>query len=134
MRLSTDRARAHLRPLITFGVVGIVNTVVAYACYLLLHLFLPYLAAFLLAWIAGIVTSYFLNARFTFGVRPGKGFLTYPLSAAPNVALSTVGVVVMVERWGWSERVAPLVATVLALPLSYLLARLILVRPSRPEA
>ena len=121
------RTRAHARPLFTFGLVGVVNTAVTYACYLLLHLVMPYLAAFLLSWVAGIITSFFLNCRFTYHVAPTlRRFLAYPLSVLPNVVLSTLGVVLMVEVLRWNERLAPLVATVLAVPVSYLLARFIL--------
>lgn len=39
---------------------------------------------------------------------------------------SSIGVLVMVESWGWSERLAPLLATTVALPVSYAIARVVL--------
>jgi hypothetical protein len=62
----------------------------------------------------------------TFRVQPSwRRFLLYPASQAVNVAATTVGVVALVHL-GVDERLAPLVAAVLAVPVSFLAARLVL--------
>ncbi|QGF23578.1 GtrA family protein [Raineyella fluvialis] len=124
---------ARIRPLLTFCLVGLVNTVVSYAVYLGLRLVVPYLAAYVLGWLVGVGVSFLLNCRFTYRVAPTwRGLVLFPLSSLPNIVLSSAGVVLMVEVLGWDQRVAPLVATVLAVPVGYLIARTILVRPVRP--
>ncbi len=121
-----------LWPLVKFSMVGVVNTLVSYVVYLALHLVLPYMVAFVLGFAVGVVVSFLLNCRFTYRVKPTwRGFLLFPLSAIPNLLLSSAGVLLMVEVLGWSERIAPLVATVLAVPVSFVIARTILVRPIR---
>ena len=115
-----------------FVAVGVVNTAVHYAVYLVAWLVLPYLAAHVLATAVALSCSYLLNCRFTFHVRPRLStFLLYPASNGVNVALSTLAMWLLVEVAG----VHPLVATVLgglvATPVTYLVSRLILTLPGR---
>lgn len=124
------RSALRLWPLVTFCMVGVVNTLVSYLVYLALHLVLPYLVAFVLGFAVGVAVSFLLNCRFTYRVKPTwRGALLFPLSTVPNLVLSSAGVLLMVEVLGWNERIAPLLATVLAVPISFLVARTILVRP-----
>lgn len=125
----SERLRSNLWPFMKFGMVGGINTAVSYGVYLILLVVLPYLVAHVLAWVVGVVVSYFLNARFTYGVaRSWRSFALFPLSSLPNIILSSAGVLVMVEVLGWSQVIAPLIATVLAVPIAYLVAKRILVR------
>lgn len=117
-----------LRQLVRFVVVGAVNTAVYYGVYRLVFLALPYLAAHAVAWIVAMAGSFLLNCHFTYRVRPtwAKAAL-YPLTNLPNAVLTTVGVLVLVELAGIDERVAPLVAAVVAIPITFLVTRWILV-------
>lgn len=111
-----------------FVVVGVVNTGVYYGLYLLLHLGLPYLAAHLLATSLAMIGSFFLNSWWTFHTRPTIGkFLAFPLSNLTNYVVQTFGVVLCVEAFGMDQRFAPLPAAVLAIPVTFLLSRRILV-------
>lgn len=110
-----------------FGVVGIVNTAVYYGAYLLLRLVLPYLVAHLLAWAVSVVVSFLLNSAYTFRVAPTwRRLAVYPLSSLPNLVMTSVGIVALVEWVGVDERWAPLVAGVLAVPVTYLVTSLLL--------
>lgn len=121
-----------LWPLVKFSMVGVVNTLVSYAVYLVLRLVMPYMVAFVLGWVVGVIVSFLLNCRFTYRVRPTwRGFVLFPLSSVPNIVLSSAGVLLMVEVFGWDQRIAPLIATVLAVPVSYGIARTILLGPAR---
>ena len=124
---------ARLAELVRFGIVGVANTVVYYACYLLLLQVLPYLVAHLLAWAVSFVASFLLNCRFTYRVRPTwRRFLLFPLSTLANVGMTTFGVVAMVSWLGVDERIAPLIAGILAIPATFLVTRYLLVgRESR---
>lgn len=122
-----------------FGVVGVANTLVYYGVYLLLRLLLPYVVAHLLAWSVSVVVSFLLNSAYTFRVAPTwRRLVLYPLSSLPNVVMTTVGLVVLVEWLGVGERIAPLVAGVLAIPLTYLVTSVLLTsgtaRPTGPAA
>ena len=113
---------------VRFGLVGVVNTLFYYASYLLLVLVLPYLVAHVLAFAVAMTASFFLNCRFTYRTRPTwRKFLLFPLTVAANFLITTVGVAVLVELLDVDERVAPLVAAVAAIPLTFLATRAVLV-------
>lgn len=110
-----------------FVLVGLANTLVYYVAYRLLLLVLPYLPAHVLAYGLGIVFSFFANSLFTFGVRPTwRRFLAFPLTTLFNFVVVTAGSVALVEP-GWvDERWATLLMTVAAIPVTFLLTRLVL--------
>ena len=59
---------------IRFGIVGGVATVVAYLAFMtLLRLGVTYLPAATASWALALGLSYFLNRRFTFGIRRSEG-------------------------------------------------------------
>jgi putative flippase GtrA len=116
-----------LRHVSRFAVVGVINTAVYYGLYLLLRLLMPYLAAHLLAIFIAMVGSFFLNCYWTFQTRPTwRKFAAFPLTNATNYVLTTVGVVVLVEWFGVDERIAPILAALAAIPVTFLLSRRIL--------
>lgn len=125
-----------LRHLSRFVVVGVINTGVYYACYLLVRTVAPYLVAHLVALAVGMVVSFFLNCYWTFRTRPTwRKFLVFPLSNATNYVFITVGVVVLVEWLHVGQRIAPLVAAVVAIPITFLLSRWVLIgRPAGDPA
>jgi putative flippase GtrA len=112
--------------LVRYALVGVVNAATYYVVYLLVLAHVGYLVAHVIGLGAAMLVSFFLNCRVTFRVRPSwRRFLLYPASQAVNVAATTIGVVALVHL-GVDERVAPLAAAVLAVPASFLAARLVL--------
>lgn len=136
--------RAGLLPEVgRFAAVGVVNTLTYYGSYLLLVLALPYLAAHVLAFAISMTGSFLLNCLVTYRTRPTwRKFLLFPLTVAANFTITTVGVAVLVELLSVDERVAPLLAAVVAIPLTFVATRAVLVgrtpavllpQDSRPE-
>ncbi len=123
--------------LLRFVLVGVANTAVYYALYLSILPFLPYVVAHLIAWTLSFLFSFFVNCYYTFRVRPTWGrLLRFPLSSIVNVGLTTFGTIFLVEVWRFDERLAPLVMGILAVPATFLVARLALAdrQPSRQES
>jgi putative flippase GtrA len=117
-----------LRHLSRFAVVGVVNTGVYYGFYLAVRTIAPYLVAHLVALTLSMVVSFFLNCYWTFRTRPTwRKFLVFPLTNATNYVLITVGVVVLVEWLHVGQRIAPLLAAVAAIPVTFLLSRWVLI-------
>lgn len=115
---------------VRFAVVGVANTITYYVTYLGLVTALPYLAAHVIAFAVAMVGSFLLNCRFTYRTPPTwRKLLLYPLTVAANFVITTVGVGVLVELLGMDERIAPLVAAVAAIPLTFLATRHVLLRP-----
>ncbi|MDL5154699.1 GtrA family protein [Actinomycetospora termitidis] len=120
--------------LVRYALVGVVNAATYYAVYLLVLGQVGYLTAHVVGLGAAMVVSFLLNCRFTFRVRPTwQRFVLYPASQAVNIAATTIGVVALVAL-GVDERIAPLVAAVLAVPASFLAARFVLAAGSRGSA
>jgi putative flippase GtrA len=113
--------------IVRFAVVGVLNTAVYYGLYLTFALVLPYLAAHVVAFVLSMVGSFFLNCRFTFHTRPTlRKFLLFPLSNVTNFVVTSIGLYVLVQLFGSNVRLAPLLAASLAIPITFLVARLVL--------
>ncbi|MFF9338312.1 MULTISPECIES: GtrA family protein [unclassified Streptomyces] len=120
--------RDQLGQIIRFGVVGGINTGTFFGCYLLLHPWMPYFAAYTLAFLLSMVGSFFLNTYFTYRTRPTwKKFALFPLTNVTNYAVQSAGLYALVTWAGTDDRIAPLVAAVVAIPFTYVISRRILV-------
>ncbi|MDN3293123.1 GtrA family protein [Streptomyces ficellus] len=123
--------------IVRFALVGVVNTATYYGCYLLLLALtpLPYVAAHVVAFLLAMTGSFFLNCRFTYRTRPTwRKFLLFPLTNAANFAITTSGVWLLVDVAGFSSRYAPLVAAAVAIPITFVVSRTIMLRPETPHA
>lgn len=120
--------RERLAQILRFALVGGVNTGTFFGCYLLLHPWMPYFAAYSLAFLLSMVGSFFLNTYFTYRTRPTwKKFALFPLTNVTNYLVQSVGLYALVTWAGMDDRIAPLVAAVVAIPFTYLVSRRILV-------
>jgi putative flippase GtrA len=117
-----------LARILRFGVVGVINTAVYYACYLALKAFLPYLAAHVIAFVIAMIGSFFLNCLYTFRIKPTwRKFLLFPLSNLTNFVVTSVGLYVLVGRLHMNSTIAPLVAAAAAIPVTFVVAHYVLV-------
>ena len=117
------------KEVLRFAVVGVANTVVYYAIYRALLLFILYIVAHTLAFMVSVIFSFFANCLFTYRVRPTwKKFLMFPASTAVNYLFTTAGSILTIQWLGWDARYAPLVMGVLAIPITFTVARFLLVR------
>lgn len=130
------RGRFPFGRLLRFAAVGGVNTLTFYGCYLALHPWMPYFAAYTIAFLFSMAGSFFLNTYFTYRTRPSrKKFLLFPLTQVTNYVVQSAGLVVLVNWCGLGTRIAPLAAAVLAVPFTYLVStRILLPRHGDGEA
>ncbi|MEU9108635.1 GtrA family protein [Streptomyces xanthophaeus] len=120
--------REQLGQVLRFALVGGVNTATFFGIYLLLHPWMPYFAAYTLAFVLSMIGSFFMNTYFTYRTRPTwKKFLLFPLTNVTNYVIQSVGLYALVTWAGMDTRIAPLVAAVVAIPFTFLLSRKILV-------
>lgn len=121
-----------MRHVLRFGAVGVVNTGVYYTLYLIFNAVMPYLAAHLLAILLSMIGSFFLNCYWTFRTPPTwRKFLLFPLTNATNYVVTTLGMILLVSGCGVDDRIAPLIAAIAAIPVTFLLSRRILTRPQQ---
>ncbi|MEV7522561.1 GtrA family protein [Streptomyces sp. NPDC091371] len=121
--------REQLGQIFRFALVGGVNTGTFFGIYLLLHPWMPYFAAYSLAFVLAMVGSFFMNTYFTYRTRPTwKKFLLFPLTNVTNYVIQSVGLYALVAWAGMDTRIAPLVAAVVAIPFTFVISRKILVQ------
>jgi putative flippase GtrA len=135
MRATTTAKRQVLSgQMVRFALVGAVNTGTYYVCYLILLARLPYVVAHVVAFLLSMTGSFFLHSKFTYRVRPTVlKFLLFPLSNIANFLVTTGGVYLLVDVMRLSSHLAPLIAAVVAIPITFVLSRAIMLRPKRPE-
>ncbi|GAA1346548.1 GtrA family protein [Falsarthrobacter nasiphocae] len=120
---------------IRFAMTGVANTAIYYVLYLLLLLVAPYLVAHVVAWVSGMVFSFFANCVFTFKVRPTWGrFLAFLGAPLMTLALSSVLSWLFVDVWGVSDVVGPLLASLVSMPVSFLATKLLLTNSRHDRA
>ncbi|MEV4329919.1 GtrA family protein [Streptomyces sp. NPDC049597] len=121
--------------IVRFALVGVVNTGTYYGLYLLLLTWLPYVAAHVVAFLLSMVGSFFLTSYFTYRTRPTwRKFLLFPLTNAANFVVTTSGVYLLVDVLHLGSRYAPLIAAAVAIPVTFVVSRTIMLRPdSRRE-
>jgi len=111
-----------------FALVGVVNTGTYYALYLGFNHLAGYLVAHVTAFVLSMIGSFFMNSWFTYRTRPTwKKFFLFPLTNITNFVITTVGVYVLVGWASMDERIAPLVAAVAAIPVTFLVSRRIMI-------
>lgn len=127
-----ESRRARLRRIAGFVIGGGFNTGVTYVIYVVLHQVLRYQVAYLLAYAAGIVFSYVFNSLVVFR-RPmsWRGMLAFPAVYVVQYLVSAAVLALIVEWLGVPAWWAPLMVSVLMLPLTYVLTRFVLTRFNR---
>ncbi|MBE9376038.1 GtrA family protein [Saccharopolyspora sp. HNM0983] len=124
-------ARA-LPAFLRFLVVGAASAGVYYLLYQGSRQLVPYLVAHALALSIAMVAAYLLNCRYTFRVRPSlRGMVLYPLSNLGGFAVSAPALYLLVDHLGLSQLIAPLLAQGIATPVTFLVARFVLLRSAR---
>jgi putative flippase GtrA len=110
-----------------FIVAGVLNALAGYSLYAVLLFFLPYLVAYSIAYVFGILLSYFLNSKLVFDRRlTWSKAAAYPLVYLVQYLLGTSCLYVLVNVFRVNKLVAPLLAVLLTIPATYLLNRKII--------
>jgi putative flippase GtrA len=119
--------RLFQREPIMFIVMGGVNTLYNLGVYLLLERVMDYNLAYTIAYVIGVFTSYYLNARFVFRQpMTVKSLLRYPLVYVVQYIVGLGLMYVFVELLHLDASLAPLPTTTLTLPITFILSRSIL--------
>lgn len=114
-----------------FVIVGLINTFNYYVLYLLFFNLLSfyYMAAHIISFLISMVGSFYLNSYFTYKTRPTlKKFLQFPLTYVVNIGISTVALWVFVNLLSLDKNLSPLLSTVLAIPFTFAVSKIILTK------
>ena len=109
-----------------FLIAGALNTGLTYILYLGLLFLMPYVWAYSLTYVAGIVLGYALNTRWVFRKAPNLHTATvYPLSYGLNYILGVVMLWFLVEIIKLPKEIAPLVVVAISVPVMYAITKAI---------
>lgn len=112
---------------VRFLLVGVTNTLISYTLYLFFLTFLTYLAAYSLAYCAGIVVSYFLNVHYVFKKRVSlASFLKFPIVYVIQYALGAIMLWLFVGKLVISPQLAMIGVIIITVPVTFLASRFML--------
>ena len=119
---------AVVREIVRFLASGLINTGVTYAIYLALLSKAGYAIAYTVAYLIGIALSYLLSTRFVFRVNhSARRAVIFPVVYLIQYLFGLTVLHASVAWLGIPEAFAALVSTVLSIPLTFVLSRLVLV-------
>jgi putative flippase GtrA len=122
------------RAFLRFLFFALINTGFTYLVYLLCLELFPYLVAYTISYLSGILVSYLLNSVFVFKTPlHWKKALQFPLVYLVQYLLGSVLISISVEVLGIQETMAALLNVVILLPISFILSRFILTKKPKPE-
>ncbi|MGZ9710574.1 GtrA family protein [Glaciimonas sp. GNP009] len=114
-----------------FLVSGGFNTALTFALYLLLLNVTSYRVSYTIAYLSGIFLSFALNRFFVFNSHRGvRSVALFPLVYVFQYLASMLILWIWIDQLGLSRKIAPLMAIILSLPITYLLSRLIFLKKS----
>lgn len=106
-----------MKKFILYGINGVVNTSVSYGLFLFLSSIIDYRVAIVIAYVAGMMSSYLLNGAIVFATR---GHL--PRFIAVNLCLMLVNLSItsyLVEGHQWSKAIAQLIAIIVVFIIGF---------------
>ena len=107
-----------------FIVGGSVNTLLSYAIYWLLLLWLSYPYAYTISFAAAILTGFAINTHFVFYSEwSWRKLAAFPFIQALSYGLGLATITISVRFLGIDTRLAPLVATAIVIPVTFILTR-----------
>ena len=110
-----------------FLIAGAVNTGLTYALYLLLLGSVRYLIAYSVAYVTGIVLSYFLNALFVFRTGTAiSGMMKFPLVYVAQYLLGGLVLWTCVEWLNVRREIGLAISIAVTVPTTYLASKLAL--------
>ncbi len=108
-----------------FCLVGLSNTAISlivYYVFVLINRDL-YIAGNAVGFVVSVLNSYFWNSRFVFDKRDerAKTIIKTFIAYGSNLAIGTALLYLLVDIWGLSELLAPLLNLIVTIPLNYVL-------------
>lgn len=117
------------REFVRFLLVGASNTLLSWLLFVILVRFIPYLAAYTLAYASGIMISYFSNVHFVFRERVSfSSFLKFPFVYLLQYTLGMLLMWLLIGRMDISQEFAMVVVVGLTIPITFFASRKILKR------
>lgn len=110
-----------------FLIIGLINTIVSWALFLTLDLFMYYVLAYTYTYISCIIISYILNSIFVFNQSISlKGLLKYPIVFLIQYIILTPSLIFFVEVMNFSKMLAIVLVTIILTPITFIVSKFII--------
>lgn len=117
---------------IYFTIIGCLNTGLTYFSYILLLNFFSYSFSYFISYILGIVFSFILNSKVVFKTQITLWkFIKYPIVYITQFILNWLFLYILVDKLDINKQLAPLIVTVVSIPVTFLLSKIILTNSSK---
>ena len=136
----TDSTRNTFREFLQFGLVGVSNTVVSYAIYVIVllglqkaHLFssVDYFIANIVSFLLSVLWSFYWNNKFVFQLQDGEHrniwkalFKTYVSYGFTGLILNNVFSFLWVSVLGINKMIAPIINLIINIPINFFMNKL----------
>ena len=119
-----------IKEFVRFGIVGCIATLVHYAIYILLSLWMNTTIAYSIGYLVSFLGNFYLSNKFTFKTKPslkkGVGFgVSHLINYLLQIALLNLFIFM-----GIKDEYAPFAVYVIVIPINFLLVRYVLKRKS----
>jgi len=122
--MDKQRIKTSLGEIARFCLSGLASTALSYACYLTLLHVMAYRASYSLAYVLGLIVSFYANSAYVFKAKLSlQKFLYFLLVYFIQYALGLLAVVVWVEVLTLNHQLAPVFSMLFTVPLTYLMNR-----------
>ncbi len=109
-----------------FGIIGVINTIIYNEYYLISLKFFPYVISSIIGYLVSMTLSFLMNSVYNFKVKPTfKKYIMYPLTSIPTLFCQTFGLSFLVEFLNIQKEIAGFLASLLAIPFSFLIMKLV---------
>ncbi len=112
---------------VLFALIGIINFFVYNSLYILLIHIINYVYASILSSFASMTSSFFLNSKYNFKVKPTfKNFILFPISNIPTFVFQTTGIILLVEKFHIKTTISGVLSNLCVVPFTFLLISFLL--------
>ena len=127
--------KANLKQFIKFGIVGASNTLIFLAIYyLLVFLGVHYILANVIGFVVSVCNAYYWNSRKVFKAQGGKSAVIRTFAAYGATTLLSTGLMfVMVDVFGISQYIAPIINLFITIPANFVLNKLWVFRSKKEK-
>jgi putative flippase GtrA len=113
-----------MKKLLKFGLVGVVNTLISIACYILfVKLGMHYILANIISYMIGVVNSYYWNKKWVFQYKQNhlSVFAKFIIVNLVVLCINTSSLFLFVHKFGLNQYLAQFMSTVLGMGINFIL-------------
>ncbi len=119
---------------LTFGLIGVINTLISQGVYMLIILIYPHLLGGGVSVVGdgiAMVVSYFLNMKFTYHEKPAlKSAVAFPIGYLPGIIISSLMITLSISM-GVPKFFAKLITLPITIPLNFICVSLIVKKTNK---